>query len=535
MKAYSYIAYSTKKQRHGDSIRRQEAFRDKMLKKYKATLDKDDIFIDDGASRFRDAALTKGRLGVFVRAVRAGLIERGSLLIIEAWDRLSRQEAGDQLSLLIELLNAGLIIVCATPRTELTKASINDLGKLVGVMAEMSRGHSESRVKSYRGRKRWRGKRQKARRDGVPYGQHLPHWIRREQGRLVVVNEKAAEIAEFANLVIEGYGLKRAADEMTARHKKSVNHRKGLFAAASYYDILINRSLIGEKQPTKRGKDGIYRPIGTPIADYYPRVLTNEQFDAVQSALRKRRTSHGRQGACITNLFTGLLWDYLSRARLKCIGGSGGFVKGARNPHRVALSNEQRQQKTVCGYQAVETLVRETLAELRDGDGIASADANAGAVELAGIGERVAECQRSIAALKARIASAPEDAIADLSDALTAVAVRRADLLRRQRELEGIAEAKQGRTLVEWVDLTAQEVKAEPSERYALRVRLKEKALRLIEAIWVRADRIRRGKYAIHLQIYMRDGRRVYARAIPDDAPSEYAAADYSDEDWRAG
>jgi hypothetical protein len=70
--------------------------------------------------------------------------------------------------------------------------------------------------------------------------------------------------------------------------------------------ILQNRSVIGEFQP-HRMLNGKRIPIGNPIEDYFPRIVTDEQFYDIL----KRRTSLakivGRARTSNGNLFTGLL------------------------------------------------------------------------------------------------------------------------------------------------------------------------------------------------------------------------------------
>ena len=113
-KAYSYIRMSTDVQRKGDSLRRQlEASR-----RYAAANDLElveDFRLEDlGVSAFKGANVTSGALGQFLAAVREGRIEKGSYLIVELLDRLSRQAVMESFTLFAEIMRAGVNIATLT-------------------------------------------------------------------------------------------------------------------------------------------------------------------------------------------------------------------------------------------------------------------------------------------------------------------------------------------------------------------------------------------------------------------------------------
>jgi len=90
MKAYSYLRFSTKEQALGDSERRQVDACRAYCAKNNLTLD--ESLRDPGVSAFRGKHARVGALAKFLDAIQAGKVEQGSLLIVEALDRLSREE-----------------------------------------------------------------------------------------------------------------------------------------------------------------------------------------------------------------------------------------------------------------------------------------------------------------------------------------------------------------------------------------------------------------------------------------------------------
>src|SRR5215471_18471211 len=92
--AYSYIRFSSPEQAKGDSIRRQESLRDAWLAKTGAVLDTSLSLRDEGVSAFAGAHrqnADRHALAAFLELVKQGRIPRGSYLIVESLDRLSRE------------------------------------------------------------------------------------------------------------------------------------------------------------------------------------------------------------------------------------------------------------------------------------------------------------------------------------------------------------------------------------------------------------------------------------------------------------
>ena len=91
-KAYSYIRFSSEKQRRGDSLRRQLEDSEAYAAANGLKIDDTLKFRDEGLSAYDGTNLEKGALGRFIEAVKIGRIERGSHLLVESLDRLSRQK-----------------------------------------------------------------------------------------------------------------------------------------------------------------------------------------------------------------------------------------------------------------------------------------------------------------------------------------------------------------------------------------------------------------------------------------------------------
>src|SRR5271166_6537898 len=121
--AISYCRFSTAIQASGDSLRRQLALSDDYAKKHNLQINR--TLTDKGVSGFRGANLQQGALGAFIKAVEMRKVKPGSVLLIEALDRLSRNEITEQLGLFLCILTAGIEIVTLYDERSYTRESIN--------------------------------------------------------------------------------------------------------------------------------------------------------------------------------------------------------------------------------------------------------------------------------------------------------------------------------------------------------------------------------------------------------------------------
>src|SRR5262245_54831061 len=111
--AYSYVRYSHPSQMLGDSLRRQVEKTEEWCQRHKLTLDTTLNLRDLGVSAFRGRHRTddKAALAQFLRLVERGRIAKGSYLVIENLDRLSREDERKALRLWMDILDSGINIV----------------------------------------------------------------------------------------------------------------------------------------------------------------------------------------------------------------------------------------------------------------------------------------------------------------------------------------------------------------------------------------------------------------------------------------
>src|SRR5438046_2989733 len=100
-----------------------------------------------------------GSLGRFLEAAKTGQVTPGSHLLVESLDRLSRQELERSMSIFLEIINNGIVLVTLSDQQEY-RSGKTDLGKMIGSLAIMSRSHNESFEKANRLKASWSRKRE---------------------------------------------------------------------------------------------------------------------------------------------------------------------------------------------------------------------------------------------------------------------------------------------------------------------------------------------------------------------------------------
>jgi DNA invertase Pin-like site-specific DNA recombinase len=310
--AYSYLRFSSPQQAAGDSVRRQVEATAAWCQRNGVELDESMRLRDEGVSAFKGAHRSNPdvhALAGFLNAVKSGRVPAGSFLIVESLDRLTREELGEAVELVLSLVNRGVRIVQLQP-VESVLAKPVDITALVLAVVELSRGHSESKMKSERVGAAWARKQREAARAVVT--RRLPGWIDYDDGKLVLNAAKARTVRRIFQLARDGAGVfaisKKLNDEkVPVIGRAFFKGRPVEWSQTVVYSILTNRACIGDYVPYRCRSEG-RKPQGEPVPGYFPRVVEEATFYAVQQGLRARGKVRGKRGRHL-NLLAGLLRD----------------------------------------------------------------------------------------------------------------------------------------------------------------------------------------------------------------------------------
>jgi DNA invertase Pin-like site-specific DNA recombinase len=305
VRAYSYVRFSSRKQRTGSSVERQVAWAKKLCEQRGISLDDTLSIGDAGVSAFRGKNRKQGGLFLFLQACKQGRVQRGSYLLVESLDRLSREHPLGGFELVKELLSDhGIVILTAFPEQEYSLANYDRTCWLM--QAEFNRAYSESLAKSERSKFNWVKRRERSAEHAV--GTRLPAWLKVEGDKLVADGPKAAAVRRVFELAAKGFGQYSIAKKLNAAGVPPVG-KAAAWHESYVYRLLTGRAVLGEFQP-HRHEEGVGSvPAGEVIRDHYPRVITDALWAKCRLAARARKSQKGRVSAGVSNLFTSLVYE----------------------------------------------------------------------------------------------------------------------------------------------------------------------------------------------------------------------------------
>jgi DNA invertase Pin-like site-specific DNA recombinase len=337
-KAYSYVRFSTPEQKWGDSLRRQEAEAKEWADKKGIELDMS--LRDLGKSGYKGVHRKKGALGRFLDQVQRKVVPRGSYLVVEDIDRLSREHPLDATTVLTNLLHAGITIVNLRSGTEISSDSVradahgSQFGELI---SDMNRAHRESQRKARLSKANWDEKLKLARSEKKGLTSQVPGWIKVEkigdpsqpklmERKMTLIEDRAKVVKLIFRMSLRGRGTRRIA-KMLNKTKTPCwgkGKREGQEWHASYIQkILHSRTVLGELEPheykTVKDEKNLGEQIqvrvrrGEAIKDYYPRLISDEDFKRV-AEIKEPLARHrgGKHSGRISNLVPGLTTANLS-------------------------------------------------------------------------------------------------------------------------------------------------------------------------------------------------------------------------------
>lgn len=312
--AYSYVRFSSAKQRHGHSQRRQtEAIQAYCIQHgLRLATEPDYSFLDAARSAWKGEHLGEhGQLARFFRLVQDGTIERGSTLIVESLDRLSRADVRSALAQFLLIIDAGIRIVT------LTDGRVYDEGcsdqDLVISIFVMSRAHEESSTKAKRLADRFADKRASATTERKPMGDVGPYWLRLKDDKsgFEPIPEKVAAVRRIFELCVQGYGKNAIAKMLNAEGVPTLSGKEAVkgWGTSAIHHVINSRAVLGEWQPMTRTQDPRRKKrveAGDAIPDYFPAVIDEELFYRAQEAVKTRRTTKATKQTKDFNVWQGV-------------------------------------------------------------------------------------------------------------------------------------------------------------------------------------------------------------------------------------
>jgi DNA invertase Pin-like site-specific DNA recombinase len=297
--AISYKRFSSPKQSEGDSDRRQTDLTREYCERRDLTLI--DTYLDAGVSGFTGRHLTdRGALRALLDAASEGKFRRGTHLIVESLDRLTRQEVSAAVRLFLDILDTGLVIVTLIDGEQVfTKERVDsDLTAIIIAVVFLSRANNESRVKRERGLHIQQMARKRAREQKIPMPVRAPSWLKvvgeGDNRHFVVDPERAQVVRQIFTLSARGKSQLRITRFLNESQVPTFGG-KSKWAQSSIHHVLRSPSVYGSFHPRttvfENGALRLVRDPAGPVEDYFPAIVTKALYDRSRAelTLRNRR------------------------------------------------------------------------------------------------------------------------------------------------------------------------------------------------------------------------------------------------------
>lgn len=349
--AYSYARFSSAAQEGGHSLQRQidaaKAFVERHPE-HELVLDNTLNLVDAGISAFRgDNTQPDAALGRFIVAVGQGLVAQGSWLLIESWDRFSRQRVNKVAGLLLSLINQGIVIATIHNGNIYRESDFdegpNGLVQLLGALIAMQGHYQEQVEKGKRVKAAWGSKYEKVA-AGVKLTKITPFWLRLNDDRksFTVIPEHVKTVERIFSLRQEGHGAFYIASKLNAENVPPIRGKK--WGLTTIKRLLGSPSVIGT----------FTNAHGESFEGYFPPVISKDQYGLIQALSGAPNSQGGKANASheLVRLIKHQCGTTMRRmnkgsgyVRLRCLSCNVSLtMESAKDAVRVAVSN-----LTFCG------------------------------------------------------------------------------------------------------------------------------------------------------------------------------------------
>ncbi len=348
-KAYSYIRFSSVRQQRGDSVARQTKLSVEYAAKNGLDLDTDLNLSDLGISAFDRSNLNKGALGQFLRLVEESRIPHGSYLLVESLDRLSRDKVMDALHIFMGILKAGITVVTLADEQVYSYEKVNEnWSSLIMSIVIMSRANEESAMKSHRIRSSWDAKRKNI--GNKRLTKRCPYWLKptADEKGFEFIPERVEIVRRIFKMSMEGVGGATIV-KMFNKEGVPVFSPKSNGWQNSYIEKVFNSVSVYGALQLKLQRDGEQTEL-EEIPDYYPAIMSKEEWLLAAAARKSRRTRGGvSKGKQLSNLFSGLLRCGYCGGPMN-MGGNKKNLANGKSSERKHLSCSNARRGVKCTY-----------------------------------------------------------------------------------------------------------------------------------------------------------------------------------------
>lgn len=293
--AISYLRFSSSKQKKGASYDRQIEATEKFCAENNLILI--DQIEDKGISGWNEDNLEEtAALGKLLKLIESGEIKKGTTLIVENLDRITRATLNKAVNLVTGILESGIDIVTTMDGKRYQKNSTPT--DLMIAIIYLTRGNDESEIKSKRVKQAWVKKRQLINEGKfVKLTQH-PNWLKVENDKYVEKEEAVKLVNRIFEMYTSGIGSHLISKQLNKECLPPFSRTGKRFTFSSIERLLKNPAVIGQCEV-----------VSPPKENYYPRIISDGVWYQAQSMREKNNHFKGtRNDSKKVNFMGGLLF-----------------------------------------------------------------------------------------------------------------------------------------------------------------------------------------------------------------------------------
>ena len=297
---YSYMRFSSAKQRKGGSIDRQQRRVKEYCEANGIVLDTSLSYSDEAVSALKGANAKTGKLGEFLAACDEGLVDPNGVFLVDNLDRISREhfeEAGETIRKITKHLD-----VVTLSDGKVYKKGKTDVLDAIMIILIMSRANEEVNRKIELINAAYKTKRKKVMAGGHIMTSQVPFWLKLNDAKdgFDLLPDKIELVKKAFKYSEAGLGTRRIMLKLNEEGYKTARG-KG-WNLSSMQLLLVNPAVIGH---LVMRKSGVIQDVKT---DYYPQVISPDLFNKLEAIRNKRgKGTSGPTGKGFRNILKGLI------------------------------------------------------------------------------------------------------------------------------------------------------------------------------------------------------------------------------------
>ncbi|HCG6120365.1 MULTISPECIES: recombinase family protein [Vibrio] len=164
-----------------------------------------DNFVDEAMSGWSGKHLKEGSLGQLMKAIEEGIIQPGTLILVEHFSRLTRQNIDNAEELVKRIWKAGITLVTVRDNTEYPPEAVNNMSLRIRLIVEMEQAFRESEWRSAKVKASYTRREKLAKEEGKAPRIRKPFWLNPDG----TLNHLHQAVKDMFNWYLEGLGQQR--------------------------------------------------------------------------------------------------------------------------------------------------------------------------------------------------------------------------------------------------------------------------------------------------------------------------------------